>query len=106
MPPPIRFARVARVSDVPAGTMKTVSVDGRDVLVLNVEGQVYALDNQCPHQGGPLGRGRLEERTVICPWHGWRWDVKSGRAIWPDGGWRAACYPVAIQDGEILVRVP
>ena len=45
----------------------------------NVDGTLHALDNNCPHNGGPLGRGSLEGNELTCPWHGYRWDVTSGR---------------------------
>jgi nitrite reductase (NADH) small subunit len=101
----VQLVRVADVADLPAGSMKLVTVDGRDLVVVNHDGQFYALDNRCPHLGGPLGRGRIEGRVVVCPWHGWRWDVKSGRAVWPEGQWRVFRYPVVVEDGQVFVRV-
>jgi nitrite reductase/ring-hydroxylating ferredoxin subunit len=85
--------------------MKLVQVDGRDLVLVNADGELYALDNRCPHLGGPLNRGRIEGRVVICPWHGWRWDAKSGRAVWPSVDWRAVSYPVVVEAGQVLVRV-
>lgn len=87
------------------GALKTVEVEGRDLVVVCVDGRFYALDNRCPHLGGPLGRGRVEGRSIVCPWHGWKWDVKSGRAIWPEVSWRVFSYPVRVEDGRVLVRV-
>lgn len=100
-----RFARVARAAELPAGSMKRLQLEGRDVVLVNVEGEYYALDDQCPHQGGPLSRGKVEGRAVVCPWHGWRWDPKSGRAIWPEVDWRMFSYPVKVEDGDVFVRV-
>ena len=85
--------------------MRIVEVEGRDLVLVNVDGQFYALDNRCPHQGGPLGRGTVEDGAIVCPWHGWRWDPRSGRAIWPQVDWRALSYPVVVDDGQVLVRV-
>jgi nitrite reductase/ring-hydroxylating ferredoxin subunit len=101
----MRFERVAAVADLPPGTMKVVEVEGRDLVLVNADGLLYALDNRCPHLGGPLNRGRIEGRVVICPWHGWQWDAKSGRAVWPAVDWRAVSYPVVVEDGQVLVRV-
>ena len=85
--------------------MRIVEVEGRDLVLVNVDGQFYALDNRCPHQGGPLGRGTVEDGSIVCPWHGWRWDRRSGRAIWPQVDWRALSSPVVVDDGQVLVRV-
>jgi pyruvate oxidase len=97
--------RVAAAAELSSGRMIVVEIEGRDVVVVNDDDRYYALDNRCPHLGGPLGKGRLEEGAIVCPWHGWRWDPKSGRAVWPQVDWRAFSYPVVVEDGQILVRV-
>lgn len=101
----MQFVAVSTIDELPSGTMKVVEIEGRDVVVVNDDGQLYAIDNQCPHLGGPLGKGRLEGRELICPWHGWRWDVKSGRVLSPDVGWRATRYSVKVENGRVMVRV-
>jgi nitrite reductase/ring-hydroxylating ferredoxin subunit len=101
----MQFIAVSTLKELPPGTMRVVEIEGRDVVVVNDDGQLYAIDNRCPHLGGPLGKGRLEGRELTCPWHGWRWDVKSGRVLWPDVGWRATSYPVKVDDGRVMVRV-
>jgi nitrite reductase/ring-hydroxylating ferredoxin subunit len=100
------FVPVALLADLPSGSTKLVEVDGRDVLLVNCNGQVYALDNRCPHQGGPLNKGTLDGDTLICPWHGWRWDASTGRARWPTVDWRASRFAVRIEDGTVLLRMP
>ena len=97
--------RVAAAAELSSGRMIVVEIEGRDVVVVNDDDRYYALDNRCPHLGGPLGKGRLEEGAIVCPWHGWRWDPKSGRAVWPQVDWRTFSYPVVVEDGQILVRV-
>ena len=101
----MRFVKVAAAAELPVGGLKMVEVEGRDLVLVNVDGELYALDGQCPHQGGPLGRGRLEDGAVVCPWHGWKWDARSGRAVWPQVDWRAVRYPVVVEKGDVLVRV-
>ncbi len=101
----MRYVRVGAADELPAGGLKAVQVEDRDIVVVNVDGELFALDGRCPHQGGPLGRGRLEGGAVVCPWHAWKWDARTGRAIWPAVDWRAARYPVVVQDGDVLVRV-
>ena len=101
----MRFVKVAAAAELPVGGLKMVEVEGRDLVLVNVDGELYALDGQCPHQGGPLGRGRLEDGAVVCPWHGWKWDARSGRAVWPPVDWRAVRYPIVVDKGDVLVRV-
>lgn len=70
---------VAKVSDVAPGSATTVVLDGREIAVFNIGGTFYALDNTCPHQGGPLAEGWIEGTTVTCPWHAWCFRLEDGR---------------------------
>lgn len=83
--------------------MKRVTVDGREVALINVEGEVFAVDGNCPHQGGPLARGELDGDVVTCPWHAWRWNVRTGRAVWPPVDWRVPRYQTRVDGEDILV---
>lgn len=74
-----RWVRAAAVADCPPGGACEVVVEGQVLAVYNVEGDVFALDGVCPHQGGPLGEGKLVGRVVTCPWHGWQFDVTCGQ---------------------------
>ena len=73
------FVTVARVADVAPGTAKAVVVGEREVALFNVDGRFYALDNTCPHQGGPLAEGWIESGAVTCPWHAWTFRLADGR---------------------------
>lgn len=100
-----RFIRVGKVSDVEQGTCTSVDADGHGVALCNVNGNLYALDNTCPHAGGPLGEGLLTGEVVECPWHGWRYNVRTGtRPENPD--FAVACYEVKIVGDEIEVGIP
>jgi nitrite reductase (NADH) small subunit len=72
--------KVAETSDLQPGTGKTVTVGERDLALFNVGGKFHCIDNVCPHRGGPLGEGMLEGSVVVCPWHGWRFDVCTGQS--------------------------
>ncbi len=72
------FVTVARVADVAPGTAKAVVVGEREVALFNVGGTFYALDNTCPHQGGPLAEGWIEGTRVTCPWHAWTFELCTG----------------------------
>ena len=69
---------VARVADVAPGTGKAVVAGRREIALFNVDGTFYALDNTCPHQGGPLAEGWIEGSTVTCPWHAWCFNLTDG----------------------------
>lgn len=73
------WVRVASVEECPAGSALEVVAEDRIVALMNVDGRFFALDGVCPHQGGPLGKGRIEGTIITCPWHGWQFDVTSGR---------------------------
>jgi len=74
------------------------------VALVNVGGEVHALDGMCAHQGGPLGRGKLEGCTLTCPWHGWQYDVATGKQLLSQHIHQRR-YPVRIEGGTILVRL-
>jgi NAD(P)H-dependent nitrite reductase small subunit len=99
-------ARCGRAEDLPPGSSKVVQVREHMVAIFNVDGHLHAIDNSCPHQGGPLGEGYLEDDAVVsCPWHGWTFSVRTGVSpIDPD--MKVACYAVRIESGEIVVEIP
>lgn len=73
---------LASVQDIPEGKGIVVTLsNGFEIALFKVKGQIYALDNSCPHEGGPLGEGTLEECVVSCPWHGWEFDVTTGECL-------------------------
>jgi nitrite reductase (NADH) small subunit/3-phenylpropionate/trans-cinnamate dioxygenase ferredoxin subunit len=76
---PVEFVPVANVSDVAPGSATTVVIDGREIALFNIAGSFYALDNTCPHQGGPLAEGWIEGATVTCPWHAWCFKLTDGK---------------------------
>ncbi len=96
------FLRAARTDEIPAGTIREFEVNGTTLALANVDGKFYAVDNTCLHRGGPLGQGELEGRIVTCPWHGWQYDVTSGKLTMnPAVGVQA--YPVEVRGEDIFV---
>ena len=73
-----KFVPVASTSEIPAGAGRAFIVGDREVAVFNVDGTFYAIENGCPHQGGPLVEGWFEGAVVTCPWHAWCFDVRTG----------------------------
>jgi nitrite reductase/ring-hydroxylating ferredoxin subunit len=97
-----QWIHIAAAADCPPGkTLETVA-GGLIVALMNVEGTYYAIEGVCPHQGGPLGKGRLEGTILTCPWHGWQFDVNTGRhclnakIVQPS-------FPVRVEAGEVFV---
>jgi len=96
------FEKAASLSEVPAGSLKEVQVGGKTVALANVGGAFFAIDNTCLHRGGPLGEGQLEGNVVTCPWHGWQFNVTTGKAVMnPNAG--VACYRAEVRDDGIYI---
>jgi nitrite reductase (NADH) small subunit len=98
------FTPVADLKDIPPGTAKVVSVRNVEVALFNLEGSIFAIDNMCQHAGGPLGEGTIKGDIVICPWHGYRYYIKTGQYV-KNPEMSVACYPVKVEDGKISVAV-
>jgi nitrite reductase (NADH) small subunit len=97
------FVKACEASEIAPGTGKTVTVAGRELALFNVDGTFHAIDNECPHRGGPLGEGELEGCILTCPWHAWQFDVSTGESITDD--MTVARYDTKIEDGGVLVAV-
>jgi len=94
--------RVAKATDIPAGTARIVVVQGEPVALFNVGGVFFALSNTCLHRGGPVGEGEIDGTVVTCPWHGWEYDVRTGKnTINPAA--RLKTYEVRVEGDDILV---
>jgi nitrite reductase/ring-hydroxylating ferredoxin subunit len=91
------------VGEVAVGEARVVEVGGRTVALCNVEGSLYAVDNVCPHRGGPLGEGDLDGRVLTCPWHAWRWDVTTGANV-NNPAVTLRCFPVTVEGQGIFVE--
>jgi Fe-S cluster biogenesis protein NfuA/nitrite reductase/ring-hydroxylating ferredoxin subunit len=100
------FIAAGGVDDVPPGTTATIEIDGIDVLLANVDGELYAVRDACPVDDRSLGGGRLTGTILVCPWHNCAYDVRSGkRADDKPGAPSLAVIPIAVQDGELKVAV-
>ena len=98
------WIEVARLSDVPAGQVREVVAGEHIVALANVEGEIFAVDGICAHQGGPVGKGQLTGCLVTCPWHGWQYDVRSGRQpLHASVKW--ATFQVRVERDTILLHI-
>jgi nitrite reductase (NADH) small subunit len=98
------WVQIAKASDCPPGSAGEFVAGERIVALFNVDGAYYALDGICPHQGGPLGKGKLTGCIVTCPWHGFQFDVTTGQHQTS----RSLVHPrlaVRVEGDEVLVDV-
>jgi len=98
------YSTVCRAEDISEDAGKTVEVAGKLIAVFRIGGCYYAIDDVCPHMGGSLGEGDVENGIVTCPWHAWRFRLNDG--AWADNPRiKIGCYPVRVIDGLVQVRV-
>lgn len=111
---------ICRVDELPPGSRKIVEIRGRSIGILNVKGVYYAVRNKCPHKGAPLCEGTvggtfipsepheyvygLEARILRCPWHGWEFDLATGRSLFDSARVRVKLYRVTVQDGLVILH--
>ncbi|OUS76708.1 2Fe-2S ferredoxin [Paenibacillus sp. MY03] len=111
---------VALEGEIPVGTNIVVEIEGRSIGVYNVNGEYFAIHNYCPHQGAEICKGPVcgtnmesevyqfiygrDQEIVRCPWHGWEFDLKTGKSLFSDKV-RVRSYPMQIQDGQLFIAV-
>ncbi len=96
---------VAKVSDIAEGEAKAVDVGGVMVALFHRPDGWYAIEHTCPHQGGPLAEGDVEDHVVTCPWHGSQFDIHSGALISPPAKRPVRAFPVKIEGEDVTVDV-
>jgi nitrite reductase (NADH) small subunit len=101
------WIRVASVDQVPVREGRVALVGGREIAVFNLGDRWLAIDNRCPHKGGPLADGIVAGHAVVCPLHAWKIDLASGSVVRPaDGGACLGSYPVELAEGMVLIGLP
>ena len=98
------FVKVADTKDIPRSQMKEVEVGGENICIVNVEGKYFAIGSVCTHEGGPLADGTLEGYEVECPWHGSKFDVRTGEVTNPPADTPEPVYEVKVEGNNILVK--
>ena len=99
------FVRICPASQLPAsGQVAEFTIQGRPLCVANVGGQIAVLDGTCPHEGGPLGEGTVADGRIVCPWHSYGFDVKTGVSD-QDPDLKAQVFESAIADGELRAKL-
>jgi glycine betaine catabolism B len=98
------FVKVSDTEDIQPSHMKEVQVDGENICIVNVEGKYYAIGSICTHEGGPLADGTLEGYEVECPWHGSKFDVRTGEVKNPPASEPEPSYQVKVDGTNILIK--
>jgi len=97
------FTKVATVQEIPVGQAKKVKIGDKDVAIFNVNGTIFAIDNSCPHRGGPLSEGEIEGADVICPWHGARFNLATGAHLCPPANRGVNAYKVQVVGDDVQI---
>jgi 3-phenylpropionate/trans-cinnamate dioxygenase ferredoxin subunit len=99
------FVKVTSAADLSPGAKKLIEVDGRAIAVFNVDGQFYAIDDVCTHDGGPLAEGEFRGSEVRCPRHGARFDVRTGKALCFPAFEPVATHAVEVRGDDVYVAL-
>ena len=99
------WVRVAAEEEVRDGELRSVQTAGGSVVLARVDGDVYALEDRCSHQDYPLSDGELEHDRVECPYHGARFDVRTGRAVALPAVTPVRTFEVEVRDGDVYLRL-
>src|ERR1019366_6195350 len=100
-----KLIKVAETKGVSPGTGKVVKAEDRSIALFNVAATFHAIDNNCSHEGGPLGEGELAGEVVTCPWHSAEFNVRTGEAVGPPAYEGVQRYSVKVQGNDVLVEV-
>ena len=100
-----RFVKAARKSELAENDGTYVEVEGNRIALFNLDGEIYAIDNTCTHMGGPLSLGLVQKDEVECPWHGSRFDVKTGEVRMFPAKEDVATYQVRVKGDDVEVEV-
>jgi nitrite reductase (NADH) small subunit len=98
------FVRAAKTTEIAPGQIREIRLEGTTIALANVAGQFHAINNTCLHRAGPLGQGSLQGNVVTCPWHGWSFDVTSGK-VEQGQNVGVACYPVEVRGEDLYVDI-
>jgi NAD(P)H-dependent nitrite reductase small subunit len=101
---PAEFVKVAKWDEIPSEKGKIILVEGKEIALFKSEGSVYALDNLCLHEGGPLGHGQVKECIVTCPWHLWKFDIRTGAMV-EAPAMKVDCFTVNVEGDDVFIDV-
>ena len=99
------FVKAANTDEVAPGQARLVNVKGREIVLFNIEGAFFALENPCTHEEGPLAEGEVLGHEVTCPWHGAKFDIRTGEALGPPAYEAVTRYNVRITGTDIEIEL-
>jgi 3-phenylpropionate/trans-cinnamate dioxygenase ferredoxin component len=102
----LEFVEIAPLDQLPAGERLFVQVEGKSIAIFNLAGKLFAIGDVCSHDNGPVGDGDIEENEIICPRHGARFDIRTGKVTSLPAIVDIPAYPVRVVDGMIELGVP
>jgi nitrite reductase/ring-hydroxylating ferredoxin subunit len=98
------FVKVGSLAELPPGSVMQAEVGEHAFAICNLGGELHALDGVCPHAGGPLGEGILDGERLICPWHAWEYDCRTGLNDY-DENVKLTKFPVKAEGDDVLIDV-
>lgn len=99
------FRKVATLSELPPpGEAREFTLDNHTICIANENGACSAMDNVCAHRGGPLGQGIVERGKIVCPWHGWQFDLKTGKSE-QSATLGVDVYELKVEGEDVLVKI-
>lgn len=99
----MKWFKAANIDEIPKGESKLIDINNEKIALFNVDNEFFALKHECPHEGGPLAEGELVDNCIVCPWHGWMFDVKTGKC--PDREAGTDTYEVKVEENEVFIRM-
>ncbi len=99
------YVEAARLEQIPETEGLVVDLRGQQIGLFRVDGQIHAINNLCPHRGGPLAEGQRDGSRITCPWHAWSFELTSGACTFNESI-KVECFPVRIERDKVLVEIP
>ena len=100
-----QLTRVASIKDVASGQAVAVDVGGQRVAIFNSNGEFHAIGDTCTHRGGPLSQGKVEGMVVTCPWHGAKYDIRTGKVLSPPAPADVRSYRVVVDGDDLKIEI-
>jgi nitrite reductase (NADH) small subunit len=101
----MKWIRVTQAENIPLREGRSVTIGGDEIAIFNLGDRFVAVDNACPHRGGPLCDGIVSGTSVVCPLHGYKVCLESGNVLKPEVAVRVDSYPVRVEDGVVMIKV-
>ena len=98
------YIRAVSADEIPEGAGKLVEIDGQEIAFFKSNGEICATHNLCPHAGGPLAEGSVRNNQIMCPWHGWEFNLKTGACAF-NPAIRVPVYKTKITGSDVFIQI-